>query len=194
MILRPTISSFFSEWQFLGLDPSFEDAHGKTIPYDSDIRHDKRAFTVQREEFDRLHGFYFEDLEVGMNAEVTKVITEADVEAFADLSGDLNPLHLNEEFAKRTRVEGRVVHGMVSASLLSTIVGYKLPGPGCLWMSQTLRFLRPVRIGDRVRARGSIVELIAAKQRARMEMICRVGEENVIDGEALVWVPSAYST
>ena len=149
---------------------------------------------MQREEFDRLHGFYFEDLEVGMNAEVNKVITEANVKAFADLSGDVNPLHLDEEFAKRTRMEGRVVHGMVSASLLSTIVGYKLPGPGCLWLSQTLRFLHPVRIGDRVRARGSIVELITAKQQARMEMICRVEKRNVIEGEALVWVPSAYST
>ena len=148
---------------------------------------------MQREEFDRLHGFYFEDLEVGMNAEVTKVISEADVQAFADLSGDMNPLHLDEEFAKHTRTGGRVVHGMVSASLLSTIVGYKLPGPGCLWMAQTLRFLQPVRIGDRVRARGSIVEIMADKQRVRMEMTCQVEEQNVIEGEALLWVPSRHA-
>ena len=148
---------------------------------------------MRQENFDRLHGFYFEDLEVDMNAEVTKVISEADVRAFADLSGDMNPLHLNEEFAKHTRTGGRVVHGMVTASLLSTIVGYKLPGPGCLWMSQTLWFLHPVSIGDRVRARGSIVELMPDKQRVRMEMVCRVEEQNVIEGEALVWVPSMHS-
>ena len=149
---------------------------------------------MKREDFDRLHGFYFEDLEVGMNAEVTKVISEADVQTFANLSGDMNPLHLNQEFAKLTRTEGRVVHGMVTASLLSTIVGYKLPGPGCLWMSQTLRFLHPVRTGDKVRARGSIVELIPDKQRVRMEMVCRVEDQNVITGEALVWVPSAKAS
>ena len=148
---------------------------------------------MQREEFDRQHGFYFEDLNVGMSAEVTKVISEADVRAFAELSGDMNPLHLNEDFAKHTRTGGRVIHGMVTASLLSTIVGYKLPGPGCLWMSQTLRFLHPVRIGDRVRARGSIVELVPDKQRVKMEMICQVDERNVIEGEALVWVPSMHS-
>ncbi|MDJ0958048.1 MAG: MaoC family dehydratase [Arenicellales bacterium] len=148
---------------------------------------------MRQEDFDRLHGFYFEDLEVGMNAEVTKVISEADVRIFADLSGDMNPLHLNEEFAKHTRAGGRVIHGMVTASLLSTIVGYKLPGPGCLWMAQTLRFLHPVRIGDRVRARGSIVELLPDKQRIKMEMICRVEDQNVIEGEALIWVPSARS-
>ena len=148
---------------------------------------------MRQEDFDRLHGFYFEDLEVGMNAEVAKVISEADVRAFADLSGDMNPLHLNEEFAKHTRTGGRVVHGMVSASLLSTIVGYKLPGPGCLWMAQTLRFLHPVRIGDRVCARGSIVELLPDKQRVKMKMICRVKRQNVIEGEALVWVPSINS-
>ena len=148
---------------------------------------------MRQEDFDRLHGFYFEDLEVGMNTEVTKVISEADVRAFADLSGDMNPLHLNKEFATHTRTEGRIVHGMVSASLLSTIVGYKLPGPGCLWMSQTLRFLHPVRIGDKVRARGSIVELMQDKQRVKMEMVCRVEDQNVIEGEALVWVPSVKS-
>ena len=149
---------------------------------------------MRREDFDRLHGFYFEDLEVGMNAEVSKVIGEADVRTFADLSGDMNPLHLNEEFARLTRTEGRVVHGMVTASLLSTIVGYKLPGPGCLWISQTLRFLHPVRIGDKVRARGSIIELMPDKQRVRMEMICRVEDQHVIEGEALVWVPSARTS
>lgn len=144
---------------------------------------------MQDDEFERLHGFYFEDLEVGMSAEVVKIIGEADVAAFAGISGDDNPLHLDQEFAARTRTAGRVVHGMVTASLISTLVGVHLPGPGSLWMGQTLKFLRPVKVGDEVRARATVTGLIEAKQRVVMQTRCSVGDTVVIDGEATVWTP-----
>jgi len=145
---------------------------------------------MDQQDFERVHGFYLEEIEIGMSAGVDKVIGEEDVKAFAGISGDTNPLHLDDDFARKTRVGERVVHGMVSASLISTLVGCKLPGPGCLWMGQTLRFLKPVRVGDRVEARAEVVEVLKQKQRVRMQTTCRVGELAVIDGEALVWVPS----
>ncbi len=145
---------------------------------------------MDQQDFELMHGFYLEEIEIGMSAGVDKVIGKDDVKAFVGISGDTNPLHLDDEFASKTRVGERVVHGMVSASLISTLVGCKLPGPGCLWMGQTLRFLKPVRVGDRVEARAEVVEVLKERQRVRMQTTCRVGELTVIDGEALVWVPS----
>lgn len=140
--------------------------------------------------FEQMHGLYFEDISVGMVATFEKRISDEDVAAFARISGDVNPLHLDDEFARQTRAGGRVVHGMVTASLISTLVGCKLPGPGCLWMGQTLRFLRPVKAGALVSARAEVVETDVDRQRVRMRTTCRVADDLVIDGEALVWVPS----
>ena len=148
---------------------------------------------MQPDEFARLHGYYFEQLDIGMSAEMSKVIKEPDLAAFVALSGDDNPLHLNEQFAARTRVGGRVVHGMVTASLISTLVGCRLPGPGCLWMSQTLAFRHPVRLGDEVRAKATITGLDSAGQRATLRTECAVDGTVVIEGEAVMWVPSASS-
>lgn len=145
---------------------------------------------MSRQNIDSLHGFYIEDIEIGMSESFEKTVSEEDVAAFAGLSGDTNPLHLDDEFARGTRVGERVVHGMVTASLISTLVGCRLPGPGCLWMGQTVRFLKPVRVGERVRARAEVVEIMRERQRIRMLTTCQVGENTVIDGEALVWVPS----
>ena len=144
---------------------------------------------MRKQEFEGVHGLYFEDIETGMSASFEKVVSEQDVEAFAGLSGDWNPLHLDEEFARHTRAGERVVHGMATASLISTLVGCKLPGPGCLWMGQTLKFLKPVRAGDLVCARAEVVETIEGRQRIRMRTTCRVGDTTVVEGEALVWVP-----
>ena len=149
---------------------------------------------MKKRELESVHGLYFEDIDIGMSASFEKVVSSEDVEAFAGLSGDWNPLHLDDEFARGTRAGERVVHGMVTASLISTLVGCKLPGPGCLWMGQTLRFLKPVRAGERVHARAEVIEIIAGKQRVRMRTTCHVGEVTVIDGEALVWAPSRRST
>lgn len=140
--------------------------------------------------FERLHGYYFEDLEVGMSASLGKAFSEDDVAAFAALSLDDNPLHMSEAFAARARTRGRVVHGMVTASLVSALIGTRLPGPGCLWMAQETRFLEPVRIGDHVRAFAEVSALDNARQRARLETLCRVADAVVLAGHALVWVPA----
>ena len=145
---------------------------------------------MHQREFDKLHGYYFEEIRVGMSARFEKVIRERDVQAFAEISGDVNPLHLDDAFASRTRAGERVVHGMVTASLISTLVGCRLPGPGCLWMGQVLKFVKPVRVGERVEAEATVIETIADRQRVRMRTTCKVDDTTVVDGEALVWVPS----
>lgn len=137
-----------------------------------------------------LHGYYFEDLETGMSAEFGKTITEADILAFAGASGDTNPSHLNEEFASTTRMKTRVAHGMLTASLISAVLGTKLPGPGCLYVNQTANFRAPVRLGDTVTARATISELKPDKNFVVLETICEVRGNVVVDGSALVWVPS----
>lgn len=149
---------------------------------------------MHQREFEERHGYYFEEIRVGMSARFEKVIREQDVKAFAEISGDVNPLHLDEAFASRTRAGERVVHGMVTASLISTLVGCRLPGPGCLWMGQALKFLKPVRVGERVEAEATVTEIIPDRQRVRMRTTCRVGDSAVIDGEALVWVPSRVAS
>ena len=96
------------------------------------------------------HGYYFEDLTPGMSTSYTRTVTEKDITQFAEVSGDTNPVHLDEEFAATTRFKKRIAHGMLSGSYISTVVGTKLPGPGCLYVSQTLKFRAPVYIGDKV--------------------------------------------
>ena len=103
-----------------------------------------------------LDGYYIEDLTEGMTAVFGKTITDADILMFAGVSGDTNPVHLNEEFALGTAFHGRIAHGMLTASLISTVLGTKLPGPGCIYLSQNLKFLAPVRAGDTVRAEVTI--------------------------------------
>ena len=140
-----------------------------------------------------LYGYFFEDLKIGMQATVSRTITETDLRNFSGVSGDTNPMHLNEEFAKQTIFGGCIVHGMLTASLISAIIGTKLPGPGCIYMSQTLKFLAPVRVGDTVYATGTIKELFPEKKRAVIDTKCYVKDTVVIDGEAMVKVPSRSS-
>lgn len=140
--------------------------------------------------FDARHGYYIEDLETGMSASLTKSFSEQDIEMYARLSTDDNPLHMDEAFAVRTRAGGRIVHGMMTASLISAIIGTRLPGPGCLWMGWEMRFLAPVRIGEAVCARAVLDDIDARKQRIRLATTCAVAGETVLEGSALVWVPS----
>lgn len=140
--------------------------------------------------FEALHGYYIEDLKTGMSASVTKAFTGRDVDMYAQLSTDDNPLHMNEEFAARTRTGGRVVHGMITASLVSAIIGTRLPGPGSLWMRQDMRFLAPVRIGETVAAKAILDDIDPERQRVRLTTVCTVADRTVLDGHALVWVPS----
>ena len=137
-----------------------------------------------------LDGYFFEDLKVGMAATVSRTITETDLRNFSGVSGDTNPMHLNEEYAKKTPFGGCIVHGMLTASLISAVIGTKLPGPGCIYMSQTLKFMAPVRVGDTVYAVATVKELMPEKHRALFETKCWVKDTVVIDGEALIKVPS----
>ena len=139
---------------------------------------------------DPLHGYYMEDLEVGMSAVYGRTIAEGDVSLFAGLCGDDNPLHVHEEFAARSRFEGRVVHGAHTASLISAVIGTRMPGPGAIYLSQNSRFRAPVRIGDTVNVRATVTDIDRGRNRATIETVCQVGETVVIDGEARVWVPS----
>ena len=136
------------------------------------------------------HGYFLEDLEPGMSKVFAKTVTEADLLLFAGVSGDTNPLHLDEEFARDTMFEGRIAHGMLTASLISTVIGTRLPGPGCIYLSQSLKFKAPVRIGDTVAARATVVEIMPERKRVRLHTTCSVGATVVMDGEALILVPS----
>lgn len=140
--------------------------------------------------FESLYGYFFEDLKVGMSATISRTITETDLRNFSGVSGDTNPMHLNEEFARTTLFHGTIVHGMLTASLISAVVGTRLPGPGCIYLSQTLKFLAPVRVGDTVYAVGTVRQLIPDKKRVILDTKCYVKETVVIDGEALIKVPS----
>ena len=133
--------------------------------------------------------YYFEDLAVGMRETIRKKVENEDVIGFAELSGDHNPIHLSEHFARKTRFGGRIVHGLYTASLISALLGTRLPGPGAIYISQSLHFRAPVRIGDTVIVTVAVAELISEKSRATLNCSCRVGENIVLDGEAVVKVP-----
>lgn len=135
-------------------------------------------------------GYYLEDLKVGMTASYAKTVTEADVVLFAGISGDTNPVHLNEEFAKETMFQGRIAHGMLSASFISTVLGTKLPGPGAIYLSQNLKFKAPVRAGDTVSATATITDIVTEKKRVVMQTTCSVRNQVVLEGEAIVMVPA----
>lgn len=143
-----------------------------------------------RKTLDGLAGYFIEDLSVGMSAAYAKTITDADIVLFAGVSGDTNPVHMNEDYARGTMFGGRIAHGMLSASFISTVMGTRLPGPGCIYMTQNLRFKAPVRVGDTVVARVTVAELMPEKRRAVMRTVCTVGKTVVIEGDALVMVPS----
>src|ERR1700742_953576 len=138
-----------------------------------------------------LRTLFFDDLKVGMKERLKKTIAASDVVGFAQLTGDRNPIHLSEHFAARTSFGGRIAHGLYTAGLISAVLGTRLPGPGAIYISQTLNFRAPVKIGDTVVVTVTVQELIPEKSRARLACICAVGAEVVLDGEALVKVPSA---
>jgi 3-hydroxybutyryl-CoA dehydratase len=137
-----------------------------------------------------LRTLFFEDLSVGMTETLEKTVSSSDVVGFAQLTGDRNPIHLSEHFAARTSFGKRIAHGLYTASLISAVLGTRLPGPGAIYISQTLNFRAPVKIGDTVLVTVTVRELIPEKSRARLSCICAVDGEVVLDGEALVKVPS----
>ena len=136
----------------------------------------------------RTH-YFFEDLAIGMEASFAKTVTEADILGFADVTGDKNPVHLDEAYAAKTMFKTRIAHGMLTASYISAVFGMELPGPGAIYVSQTLNFRGPVRIGDRVIAKVTLVELFPVKRRARFDCLCTVDGKSVLEGEAVMMVP-----
>lgn len=137
--------------------------------------------------------YCFEDLELGMEASFAKTVSEADIMSFAEVTGDKNPVHLDAEFAARTIFKQPIAHGMMTAGYISAVFGMELPGPGAIYVSQTLNFRGPVKVGDRVIAKVRVVELYPAKRRARFECICSVDGKAVLEGEAVLMVPARAS-
>jgi 3-hydroxybutyryl-CoA dehydratase len=135
-------------------------------------------------------GHFFEDLTIGMEASYVRRVREEDVAAFAELTGDTNPIHFDQDYAAGTRFKGRIVHGSLTAGYISTILGTLLPGPGAIYVSQSLNFRGPVRIGDNVVSVARVLELLPAKKRVILTCHCSVEGKTVLEGEALLLVPS----
>ena len=133
---------------------------------------------------------FFEDISEGMAASLSYLVTEEMVEMFADVSGDHNPVHMDDGYAAGTQFKERIAHGALSSSFVSAVLGTKLPGPGAIYMSQSVKFLAPVKFGDTVKAEAVVLERIETKNRVRFETACYVGDKKVVTGEALVYVPS----
>ena len=138
-------------------------------------------------------GCFFEDLALGRKASFGKTITEADIVLFAAVTGDTNPMHLNEEYAKTSIFKERIAHGMLAAGLITKVLGTQLPGPGTIYMSQSLKFRAPVKIGETVTATVEVMALHPEKHRATLRTVCTVKGEPVLEGEAYVSVPSRAS-
>ena len=132
-----------------------------------------------------------EDIEVGMTSTRRKRITDRDIALFAQVSDDHNPVHLDEAYAQETMFQGRIAHGMLTASLISAVIGQDLPGHGTVYLGQSLKFLAPVRPGDDLTATVKVTAIDHARRRVTLETLCAVGNTVVVKGEALVMAPSA---
>jgi len=139
--------------------------------------------------FEAMNGLFLEDLKVGQSAMFGKTVSEADIAAFAGVSGDTNPIHLHEGFARTSRFGQRIAHGMLGGSYISTVIGTKLPGPGAIYVSQTMNFMAPVIVGDTITAVATVTAIDDRRRRVTLKTQCLNGEKVVIDGEAVVLVP-----
>ncbi|MDY0073489.1 MAG: MaoC family dehydratase [Thauera sp.] len=145
---------------------------------------------TQGRDFNEVYGLNFEDLKLGQTASLSRTVSEADILMFAGVSGDNNPVHMDEEFAASTMFGGRIAHGMLSASMISAVFGTRLPGPGCIYLSQSLKFKAPVKLGQTIVARVTVKELKAEKRRAIFSTVCTCGDTVVLDGEAEILIPA----
>ena len=143
-----------------------------------------------RKRIDKIHGFYIEDLSVGMTDIYRKIVKNKDVTLFADISGDTNPLHLDKNFARSTIFKDKIIHGFLTASFISATIGTKLPGPGSIYVSQTLKFLAPVRVGDKPKTQVTVTKINLEKNLVSLKCVCSVGAKEVLTGDAVIWVPS----
>ncbi len=140
---------------------------------------------------DHAPGLSFEDLQLGMSATLENTVTEADIVGFAEISGDRNPVHIDAQYAAATPFKQRICHGMLTASYISAAFGMELPGPGAIYVTQTLNFRRPVWINDRIRTTVTIVGLLPEKSRVRFDCVCRNDTDKVVlEGQAMLMVPS----
>ena len=135
------------------------------------------------------NGVFFEDLSLGQEASLSNTVSEPDIVAFAGVSGDRNPVHLDADYAATTMFKERIAHGMLSAAYISAVFGMKLPRLGAIYMSQTLKFKAPVKIGDTVVTIVKVTELVAEKRRARFECVCTINDKPVVEVEAMLMVP-----
>ena len=133
---------------------------------------------------------FIEDIEIGMSRNLHKIVTDQDIALFAQVTTDHNPVHLDDNYAQKSRFEGRVAHGMLTASLISAVIGEQLPGHGSIYLSQTLKFLAPVRPGDSVYVKVSVTGINIAKRRIKLDCLCSVDGKKVLIGEATVLAPS----
>ena len=133
--------------------------------------------------------YHIDQLHAGMTASIAKTVTEADIILFAGISTDVNPAHLDEEYSKTTMFGGRIAHGMLSAGFISAVLANNLPGPGTIYLSQSLKFKAPVRPGDTVKSTVTVKEVNVRKNRVTLETVCTVGGKVVIEGEALTMPP-----
>ena len=140
--------------------------------------------------FRELHGFFIEDLKINQTAEYQKIIAEDDIQIFAQVSGDNNPVHTNQEFAEKTIFKRKIAHGFLTASLISTVIATQLPGPGSIYISQSLKFLAPVFINDTVDVKVSIIQINSKKKRVKLLTECFKKKKKILTGEAEVLVGS----
>ena len=140
--------------------------------------------------FNQKHGYFIEELKVNQQAFLERTITEDDIEKFSQVSGDDNPVHLSDEFAKETIFKKRVAHGFFTASLISTVIATKLPGPGSIYLNQTLKFLAPAFIGDSVKVIVKIIKIIPEKKKIELLTECFISEKKILTGEAKILVDS----
>ena len=133
---------------------------------------------------------FLEDMTVGQSATVTKVVSDKDVEMFAEVSTDHNPVHLDQAYAETTMFKTRIAHGMLSAGFISAVLGTKLPGKGAIYLAQSLKFKAPVKLGDEVTATVTVKDIVTEKKRVVFDTVCSVGDTVVIEGEAVVMPPT----
>ena len=137
-----------------------------------------------------MKGYTIKELEVGQSASISKTVAESDVYLYAGITGDLNPAHVNEEFAKGSMFKERIAHGMLSAGFISAVMGMHLPGPGAIYIGQTLKFTAPVKIGDTITATVEVIEKFEEKNRIKLKTTCTNQDGVVvIDGEATIMPP-----
>jgi len=134
-------------------------------------------------------GFSVEEMNVGQSASMSKTVTEADIILFAGITGDFNPAHIDEEYAKQSMFKGRIAHGMLSAGFISATLAMKLPGPGTIYLGQNMKFKAPVKIGDTVKTTVTITDINLEKKIVKLDTICTVGDTKVVVGDCVMMKP-----